>query len=68
MKPYHFQFGQPTSLTDVSRPLARDLGTAVVLDMAALDRLEIERDETVTLEPQGVRLKKASSCCSIRSG
>ncbi len=56
-KPYHFRFGRPTSLTDVKERLARDLGAAVVLDLAALDRLEIEPEDTVTLELEGVRLK-----------
>jgi len=57
LKPYHFRFGRPTSLADVKERLARDLGATVVLDLAALDRLEIEPEDTVTLELEGVRLK-----------
>ena len=57
LKPYHFRFGRPTSLADVKERLARDLGAIVVLDLAALDRLEIEPEDTVTLELEGVRLK-----------
>jgi hypothetical protein len=57
LRPYHFGFGRPTSLADVKERLARDLGAAVVLDLAALDRLEIEPEDTVTLELDGVRLK-----------
>jgi hypothetical protein len=57
LKPYHFRFGRPTSLADVKERLARDLGAAVVLDLAALDRLDIEPEDTVTLELDGVRLK-----------
>jgi hypothetical protein len=57
IKPYNFRFGRPTPLSEVTQRLARELGAPVVLDLAALDRLEIKPDETVTLELRGVRLK-----------
>jgi hypothetical protein len=57
VKPYHFRFGRPASLTDVARRLSADLGAPVVLDLAALGRLDLKPEDTVKLELQGVRLK-----------
>jgi hypothetical protein len=57
LKPYDFRFARPTTLSEVALRLGRELAAPVVLDLAALDRLEIKPDETVTLELQGVRLK-----------
>jgi hypothetical protein len=55
--PYAFAFGKPTTLSEVSRRLSADLGGPVVLDLAALERLELKPDDTVELELKGVRLK-----------
>jgi len=57
LKPYDFRFARPTPLSEVAQRLGGELGAPVVLDLAALDRLEIKPDETVTLELKGVRLK-----------
>jgi hypothetical protein len=57
LKPYNFRFSRPTTLNDLSQRLRHDLGAPVVLDRAALDRLEIKPEETVSLELHGVRLK-----------
>jgi hypothetical protein len=57
LKAYDFRFAQPTPLSEVALRLGRDLAAPVVLDLAALDRLEIKPDEAVTLELHGVRLK-----------
>jgi hypothetical protein len=56
-RPYHFPFGKPTSLQDVCRQIQQTLGSPVVLDLAALDRLDLESTETVQLELDGVRLR-----------
>jgi len=57
LRPYHFKFGRPTSLAEVSQRLGRELGAPVVLDLAALERLDIKPEQTVKLELDGVRLK-----------
>ena len=57
LKPYDFRFARPTPLSEVAQRLSRELGAPVVLDLAALDRLEIKPDETVDARAQGVRLK-----------
>ncbi len=57
IKPYYFRFPRPTPLADVVQRLSRDLGQPVVLDLAALDRLDVKPEDTVKLELQGVRLK-----------
>jgi hypothetical protein len=57
VKPYHFRFGRPISLTEVAQRLSADLGSPVVLDLAALARLDLKSEDTVKLELQGVRLK-----------
>lgn len=55
--PFDFNFEEPTPLDEVARRLADDLGIRVVLDRAALDRLDVEAGEPVQLELEGVRLK-----------
>jgi hypothetical protein len=57
LRPFNFTFARPTPLSDVATRLGRELAAPVVLDLAALDRLDIKPDETVKLELQGVRLK-----------
>ena len=57
LKPYPFRFARPTPLAEVVQRLSRELGLPVVLDLAALDRLDVKPDDTVKLELQGVRLK-----------
>ena len=53
LKPYHFRFARPTPLAEVAQRLGRELGAPVVLDLAALDRLEIKPDETVQARARG---------------
>ncbi|AMV37077.1 hypothetical protein [Planctomyces sp. SH-PL62] len=55
--PYTFDFGKPTALDAFARRLSADLGGEVVLDIAALDRLELRKEDTVELELKGSRLK-----------
>jgi hypothetical protein len=57
LKPYRFEFARPTSLADVVRRLSGELGLPVVLDLAALDRLDIKPEDSIKLELKGVRLK-----------
>ncbi len=57
LKPYPFHFARPTPLADVVQRLSRELGLPVVLDLAALDRLDVKPEDTVKLELQGVRFK-----------
>jgi hypothetical protein len=56
-QPYIFAFGKATPLSEVARRLTADLGGQVVLDLAALDRLELRTDDAVELELKGARLK-----------
>jgi hypothetical protein len=56
-KPFAFPFAEETALKDVVEHLAKALQVRVVLDRAALDRLQIEEDDTVRLKLEGVRLK-----------
>jgi hypothetical protein len=56
-RPFALTFAEPTSLTDVCQFLRRTLKAPVVLDLAALDRLELEPEDTVQLQLEGVRLK-----------
>jgi hypothetical protein len=56
-RPYTFPFAAPTSLNDVCQHLRRTLRAPVVLDRAALERQELEPDDQVQLELEGVRLK-----------
>jgi hypothetical protein len=57
LKPFRFPFSRPTSLTEVAHHLGRELGAPVVLDLAALERLELKPEDTVKLELSGIRLK-----------
>ena len=57
LKPYPFRFARPTPLADVAQQLSRELGLPVVLDLAALGRLDVKPEDAVKLELQGVRLK-----------
>ena len=57
LRPIDLPFGAPTSLADVQKHLAGALGAPVVLDLAALDRLDIDPEVTVQLDLKGVRLK-----------
>lgn len=56
-KPFDLPFAEPTPLEEVATQLQKRLGGHVVLDRAALIRLELEPTDTVQLELQGVRLK-----------
>jgi hypothetical protein len=57
LRPLSLPFGEPTSLAEVVEFLTKTLKAPVVLDRAALDRLEITPDDTVQLQLDGVRLK-----------
>lgn len=57
LRPYDFRFARPTTLAEVAARLSQDLGGPVVLDLAALDRLEVKPQDTVQLDLRGVRLK-----------
>ncbi|MDG3005822.1 hypothetical protein [Paludisphaera mucosa] len=57
LRPYAFDFGRPTPLEQVARKLSADLGGEVVLDIAALERLDVKKDDPVELELKGSRLK-----------
>jgi hypothetical protein len=57
LRPFHFSFTRPTSLAQVCIHLKESLGVPVVLDIAALGRQDVDSDDTVQLELDGVRLK-----------
>jgi ribosomal protein L12E/L44/L45/RPP1/RPP2 len=57
LRPARLPFVRPTSLDDVAAHLRQMLGAPVVLDLAALKRLEISPEATVQLDLDGVRLK-----------
>ena len=57
VRPYHFTFSRPTSLLQVCTHLKQTLKVPVVLDIAALERQDVEPEDTVQLELDGVRLK-----------
>jgi hypothetical protein len=57
LRPYRFPFARPTPLHQVCAHLKQTLKAAVVLDLAALDRQEVEPEDPVQLELEGVRLK-----------
>ncbi|MGP0067479.1 MAG: hypothetical protein ACLQGP_28275 [Isosphaeraceae bacterium] len=57
VRPYHFTFSRPTSLLQVCSQLKQTLKVPVVLDIAALGRQDVEPEDTVQLELEGVRLK-----------
>ena len=56
-RPFAMPFARPTALEDVARQLEAVLGIPVVLDRAALTRLELVPTDSVQLELKGVRLK-----------
>ncbi len=57
LQPFDLPFAEETSLEAVRAYLAKSLGGPVVLDPAALDRLELTADDVVQLDLKGVRLK-----------
>jgi len=57
LRPYDFPFSRPTSLTQVCLHLKQTLKAPVVIDLAALDRQNVEPEDPVQLELEGVRLK-----------
>ncbi len=57
LRPYRFSFNRPTSLAEVCVRLKQTLGVPVVLDLAALGRQDVDPNDTVQLELDGVRLK-----------
>jgi len=57
LRPYDFPFSRPTSLADVCLHLKQTLKAPVVIDLAALDRQNVEPEDPVQLELEGVRLK-----------
>jgi hypothetical protein len=56
-RPYRFPFSRPTSIASVCAHLKETLKVPVVLDLAALGRQDVEPEDTVQLELDGVRLK-----------
>jgi hypothetical protein len=56
-RPYRFPFTHPTSIAQVCSHLKETLKVPVVLDLAALDRQDVQPEDTVQLELDGVRLK-----------
>jgi len=56
-RPFHFSFNRPTSLAQVCIHLKQRLAVPVVLDIAALGRQDVDPEDTVQLELDGVRLK-----------
>jgi hypothetical protein len=57
LRPYHFPFARPTPLNEVAAHLKQTLKAAVVLDLAALGRQDVEPEDPVQLDLDGVRLK-----------
>jgi hypothetical protein len=57
LRPFTLPFAEDTSLEDVAARLRKALKAPVVLDLAALDRLDLTPKTTVRLELEGVRLK-----------
>jgi hypothetical protein len=57
LRPYDFPFSRPTSLAQVCTHLKQTLKAPVIIDLAALDRQNVEPEDPVQLELQGVRLK-----------
>ena len=57
LRPYRFPFGIRTPLRQVCAHLKQTLKAAVVLDLAALDRQDVEPEDPVQLDLEGVRLK-----------
>lgn len=59
LRPARIPFAQPTPLSEVVAFLRELLKAPVVLDRAAMARLDITENDTVQLELDGVRLKTA---------
>jgi hypothetical protein len=59
LRPARLPFARPTPLSAVVATLRDLLKAPVVLDKAALDRMELTPEDTVELELDGVRLKTA---------
>jgi hypothetical protein len=57
LRPYDFPFARPTSLAQVCNHLKQTLKAPIVIDLAALDRQNVEPEDPVQLELSGVRLK-----------
>lgn len=57
LQPFDFAFAKDTPLSEVAATLGKSLGIHVVLDRAAMNRLDVLPDDTVQLELKGVRLK-----------
>src|SRR5262249_19302849 len=57
LRTYHFPFSKPTPLAQVCAHLKETLKAAVVLDLAALGRQDVEPDDPIQLELARVRLK-----------
>ena len=57
LRPLDLPFAEPTTLSDVQKYLTEQLGGSVVLDLAAMDRLDVTPDDTIQLDLKGVRLK-----------
>jgi hypothetical protein len=57
LRPLDLPFEQETTLEEVRQYLGKVLGSPVVLDRSALDRLELKPEDTVQLDLKGVRLK-----------
>ena len=56
-RPFDFPFAKPTRIDEVATTLSKAIGAQVVLDRAAMSRLDVRPDDTVQLELKGVRLK-----------
>ena len=63
LRPYPFPFSRPTPLFQVAH-LKQTLGGAVVLDLAALDRQDVDPDDPVELDLDGVRLEDGSEAAA----
>jgi hypothetical protein len=57
LRPYRFPFSRPTALEHVCAHLRQTLSAPVVLDRAALNRQNVDPQDAVQLDLEGVRLK-----------
>jgi hypothetical protein len=57
LRPYKFPFARPTPLEQVCAHLRQTLSAPVVLDRAALNRQNVDPQDAVQLNLEGVRLK-----------
>jgi hypothetical protein len=57
LRPFPFAFKKPITLAELASRLHQELAAPVVLDKAALERLDVKTEDTVALELDGVRLK-----------